>query len=57
MLIWQQVLVLSLAKMPPRLVKLTTLVYNVYISLGLGYYKLLIIPMNLYQVLDDPNSN
>ena len=37
--------------------KLVTLVYNVYISFGLGYCRLLIILVNLYQVLDDPNSN
>jgi hypothetical protein len=42
-------------------VKSVTLVYTVYISLGLGYYKLgfyklLLISVNI-SVLDDPNSN
>ena len=35
---------------------LVALVYNVYNRFGLGYYKLLKIPLDLYQVLDDPNS-
>lgn len=46
-----------LGKVSYLFAKLVTLVYNVYISFGLGYCRLLIIPVNLYQVLDDPNSN
>ncbi len=37
--------------------KLVALVYNVFNSFGLGYNKLLKIPLDLYQVLDDPNFN
>jgi len=37
--------------------KLVALVYNIPNSFGLGYYKLLKIPLDLHQVLDDPNFN
>jgi len=36
------------------LANLAGLVYNISNSFSLGYYKLLIFPLNLYQVLDDP---
>jgi len=33
------------------------LVYNVFSGLSLGYYKLLRISLDSYQVLGDPNSS
>jgi cytochrome b subunit of formate dehydrogenase len=37
--------------------KCFVLVYDVFNSLSLGYYKLLRILLDSYQVLDDPGSN
>ncbi len=37
--------------------KLAALVYTIHNSSSLGLYRLFKVPLDLYQVLDDPSSN